>query len=66
MTSSIKSEKFENEEAQVVSQSNDDDQELLALGYKPSFKREFTSLATVRSATFYDEICTEKIKLSRI
>ena len=27
--------------------ANNDDQELLALGYKPSFKREFTNLATV-------------------
>ena len=26
---------------------NDDDRELLAFGYKPSFKREFTNLATV-------------------
>ena len=26
---------------------NNDDKELLALGYKPSFKREFTNLATV-------------------
>ena len=28
---------------------NNDDKELLALGYKPSFKREFTNLATVSS-----------------
>ena len=27
--------------------ANNDDQDLLALGYKPSFKREFTNLATV-------------------
>jgi hypothetical protein len=27
--------------------SDDDDRELVALGYKPSFKREFTNLATV-------------------
>ena len=27
---------------------NDDDRELVALGYKPSFKREFSNLATVR------------------
>ena len=26
---------------------NNDDKELLAFGYKPSFKREFTNLATV-------------------
>ncbi len=26
---------------------NDDDKELVALGYKPSFKREFSNLATV-------------------
>ena len=27
---------------------DDDDRELVALGYKPSFKREFSNLATVR------------------
>jgi len=27
--------------------SHNDDQELVALGYQPSFKREFSSLATV-------------------
>lgn len=27
---------------------NNDDKELEALGYKPSFKREFSNLATVR------------------
>jgi hypothetical protein len=27
--------------------TNNDDKELVALGYKPSFKREFTNLATV-------------------
>lgn len=27
--------------------SNEDDRDLVALGYKPSFKREFTNLATV-------------------
>ena len=29
---------------------NNDDKELVALGYKPSFKREFTNLATVHSS----------------
>ena len=28
--------------------SDEEDQELVALGYKPSFKREFTNLSTVR------------------
>jgi len=28
--------------------TDEDDRELVALGYKPSFKREFTNLATVR------------------
>ena len=28
---------------------NEDDRELEALGYKPSFKREFSNLATVRT-----------------
>ena len=31
----------------TVEATDDDDKELLALGYKPSFKREFTNLATV-------------------
>lgn len=30
--------------------TDDDDKELEALGYVPSFKREFTNLATVRWA----------------
>lgn len=30
---------------------NNDDKELEALGYKPSFKREFSNLATVRRMT---------------
>jgi len=30
-----------------VHSTDDDDRELVALGYKPSFKREFTNLATV-------------------
>lgn len=33
----------------TVDMSDDDDKELVALGYKPSFKREFSNLATVRS-----------------
>ena len=33
--------------------SVDDDRELLALGYKPSFKREFTNLATVISSRIH-------------
>lgn len=32
---------------------DDDDKELLALGYQPSFKREFSNLATVSSTIFY-------------
>ena len=31
-----------------VDTTDEDDRELVALGYKPSFKREFTNLATVR------------------
>jgi hypothetical protein len=30
----------------------DDDRELVALGYQPSFKREFSNLATVRPQLF--------------
>jgi len=32
----------------MTEMSYNDDQELVALGYKPSFKREFSNLATVR------------------
>lgn len=32
----------------TVDTNDEDDKELVALGYKPSFKREFTNLATVR------------------
>lgn len=32
----------------ISSTTDDDDRELVALGYKPSFKREFSNLATVR------------------
>ncbi len=39
--------------ASVDSSSPDEeDQELVALGYKPSFKREFTNLSTVRYSIF--------------
>lgn len=31
-----------------VDTTDEDDRELVALGYRPSFKREFTNLATVR------------------
>lgn len=41
-------EKKSSESATFVREaSDDDDRELVALGYKPSFKREFTNLATV-------------------
>ena len=33
--------------------ANNDDKELVALGYKPSFKREFTNLATVISSKMH-------------
>jgi hypothetical protein len=35
---------------------NNDDKELLALGYKPSFKREFTNLATVSLPEVFRDI----------
>jgi hypothetical protein len=34
-------------ETATLSSVDDDDKELLALGYQPSFKREFSNLATV-------------------
>jgi hypothetical protein len=34
---------------QPFDSANNDDKELVALGYNPSFKREFTNLATVIS-----------------
>ena len=49
--------KLPKESSFVDGASDDDDRELVALGYKPSFKREFTNLATVRGssilASFY-------------
>ena len=35
------------DETTTVDTIDEDDKELVALGYKPSFKREFTNLATV-------------------
>lgn len=35
---------------------DDDDRELIDLGYVPSFKREFTNLATVRTSTTRREV----------
>ena len=37
----------------VNSGTEEDDRELEALGYKPSFKREFSNLATVRARADY-------------
>jgi hypothetical protein len=36
----------------TMSYTSDDDRELEALGYVPSFKREFSNLATVRLPAF--------------
>ncbi len=36
---------------------DDDDKELVALGYVPSFKREFSNLATVRIS--YAQVATK-------
>ena len=44
--------------AQIRSASpsfDDDDRELVALGYVPSFKREFTNLATVSASAQVDK-----------
>ena len=38
--------------SRYVRDSDDSDKELVALGYQPSFKREFTNLATVSSVSF--------------
>lgn len=40
-----------NDVAPSHSTSHDDDKQLLALGYEPSFKREFSNLATVCNST---------------
>ncbi|KAF7759611.1 hypothetical protein Agabi119p4_11306 [Agaricus bisporus var. burnettii] len=61
MNPSIKSESFEHKEVETPSpneRSNDDDKELLALGYKPSFKREFTNLATISFAFSIMGLCS--------
>ncbi|KAF8999807.1 amino acid permease [Cyathus striatus] len=41
-----------------VDTSNEDDKELLALGYKPSFKREFSNLATISFAFSIMGLCS--------
>jgi hypothetical protein len=38
--------------ASSIESPDDDDKELVALGYKPSFKREFSNLATVGISEF--------------
>lgn len=38
----------DNVEVDSIYDGDDDDKELVALGYQPSFKREFSNLATVR------------------
>jgi hypothetical protein len=45
------------DETTTVDTTDEDDKELVALGYKPSFKREFTNLATVRSQHFVSAGC---------
>lgn len=54
---SLDEKKIEQEGTQVavLEPTDADDQELVALGYKPSFKREFTNLATVRLSTLAEE-----------
>ena len=37
----------------AIGNSDDDDRKLVALGYQPSFKREFTNLATVSLAVVF-------------
>ena len=45
---SVSDEKpFDTADEKPFDTANNDDQELMAFGYKPSFKREFTNLATV-------------------
>lgn len=44
----------------------DDDDELVALGYQPSFKREFTNLATVLIMVFCDLTLTLIMILNQI
>jgi hypothetical protein len=46
MTSEFKNEK-EVDHTVTMSSTDEDDAELVALGYVPSFKREFSNLATV-------------------
>ncbi|KAF6750758.1 APC amino acid permease [Ephemerocybe angulata] len=48
----------EESDASVFNLSDDDDKELVALGYKPSFKREFTNLATISFAFSIMGLCS--------
>ncbi len=45
-------DEYEKTPSSTIELSDDDDKELVALGYKPSFKREFSNLATVCSYLF--------------
>ncbi|KAJ2914891.1 hypothetical protein MD484_g5515, partial [Candolleomyces efflorescens] len=42
----------------TIETTDEDDKELLALGYKPSFKREFTNLATISFAFSIMGLCS--------
>ncbi|KAF9447455.1 APC amino acid permease [Macrolepiota fuliginosa MF-IS2] len=44
--------------ASMTETSDDDDKELVALGYKPSFKREFSNLATISFAFSIMGLCS--------
>lgn len=57
---SLDEKKIEQEGTQVavLEPTDADDQELVALGYKPSFKREFTNLATISFAFSIMGLCS--------
>lgn len=54
---SAHNKKYDND-APVVDDLNNDDEALMALGYKPSFKREFTNIATISFAFSIMGMCS--------
>lgn len=49
---------YEEKPPSTIELSDDDDKELVALGYKPSFKREFSNLATISFAFSIMGLCS--------
>ncbi|KAF9054202.1 APC amino acid permease [Panaeolus papilionaceus] len=49
---------FDEKRSSIMDTTDEDDRELVALGYKPSFKREFTNLSTISFAFSIMGLCS--------